>query len=498
MYKLTCKEICTKICNYIQLSLSDINTKLLLQKLFIISDKDSSLINRSSSITSNSTKMESNTSVKSINQPSKYDIDDNKENANKSLKLSIKNKAYTLSEKKYNQKEDSNIYHNKSNINLEKSQFFVEFRPTNNYKHINDNIYKAKLIPENYCLNDYQQNPIFHMHTIMLYSYLNNLLTKFAFCPNERFLYKLNTDLNRFICQLENKNMKLNPIKNNIYNYIKSISKDIVQFKSYEPVYFELYGSFATGLSIDTSDIDVVIIYKNEENMVDYFINELSKLYGETNKFIRVYPIFSAKVPVIKLIYKITENDSIYYNNINTDEIKIDITFHNTYINNIFPALNTVKYVKNALELFKLTKNVILFIKKYLSKLDLNSYYLGGLSSYSIFILLISLVLLKKNQYTLNQNYQSAQLLLCFLEFYSKFDFTKCGINLNANIPYFLLPNSPSPVILDPTTCLNIGIGSYRIKEVQQSFLNLIVNMRNKYNEMSNRNKKESLLSEYE
>ena len=82
-----------------------------------------------------------------------------------------------------------------------------------------------------------------------------------------------------------------------------------------------------------------------------------------------------------------------------------------------------------------------------------------------------------------------------FLEFYSQFDFTKFGIDLNRYNPFFTLIFYPmtiseygGPVIIDPITHINIGSGSFRINEIKQSFNNFKNNLRELYEKDKNEN----------
>ena len=70
---------------------------------------------------------------------------------------------------------------------------------------------------------------------------------------------------------------------------------------------------------------------------------------------------------------------------------------------------------------------------------NLNSYYNGGLSSFSIFLLVFSLF---KYRIFLKVNIKNDNLglfLIQFLDFYSQFDFSKFGIDINKINPYFSL-----------------------------------------------------------
>lgn len=76
----------------------------------------------------------------------------------------------------------------------------------------------------------------------------------------------------------------------------------------------EIYGSFVTNLSIESSDIDISIRfdYDKHENIneIDNLKYELSaKFENMKNKFDKIQSILTASVPVIKLV-------SLNYNNL--------------------------------------------------------------------------------------------------------------------------------------------------------------------------------------
>ena len=76
----------------------------------------------------------------------------------------------------------------------------------------------------------------------------------------------------------------------------------------------EIYGSFVTNLSIESSDIDIAIRfdYDKHENIneIDNLKYELSaKFENMENKFDKIQSILTASIPVIKLV-------SLNYNNL--------------------------------------------------------------------------------------------------------------------------------------------------------------------------------------
>lgn len=253
-----------------------------------------------------------------------------------------------------------------------------------------------------------------------------------------------------------------------------------------------IYGSFANGLNIETSDIDLLLTYNEKANCSQILIEELSEKLELSKIFKSVQKITHAHVPIIKLNYEISNNEM---KKIGINDIHIDISFQNIFNKKIIPSLLIVNYIKRYLKIVPGGRNIILIIKKYLYNKGLNSYYNGGLSSFSIFLLVFSFF---KYRFSLNikiKNDNFGLFLFQFLEFYSQFDFTKFGIDLNRYNPFFTLIFYPmtiseygGPVIIDPITHINIGSGSFRINEIKQSFNNFKNNLRELYEKDKNEN----------
>lgn len=68
-----------------------------------------------------------------------------------------------------------------------------------------------------------------------------------------------------------------------------------------ESIVLDVYGSFATNLAIESSDIDFTIKFNNVID-VDLVIDHLSDDLNKLNIIENVNPISTASVPVIKLV----------------------------------------------------------------------------------------------------------------------------------------------------------------------------------------------------
>ena len=310
----------------------------------------------------------------------------------------------------------------------------------------------------------------------------------------------------------------------NIKNYCIEEIKNIIKI-AYDDIRnnysIDLYGSFITGLMIEASDIDIRIKINDckKKDFEKYFFILHNKLKDE-NKFDNIIPISTASVPVIKLLINIEkfiigkkdlEKDFIKFKQLTLFknyifdkkellQIKIDITFIiNYYQNNneIFDKfqndklninsinnnneISIVSYIKKQLEEYPEIKPVLRLLKRYFYIKKMNSSFEGGLSSYNLFLLVLSFAKYQKF-FNLNQSkiINLGLFLMQFLEFFGKFfDFKNNLININSPYIYELnnyisYRSGKSIIILDPLTGLNASKSSYKIGEIQKMFINAL------------------------
>ena len=333
------------------------------------------------------------------------------------------------------------------------------------------------------------------------------------------FMEKLHNNILKNDKKVDNILQLLTNIKNYCIEEIKKIIKrtydNVINYYS-----INLYGSFTTGLMIEASDIDIRIKINDckKKDFEKYFFDLHNKLKDE-NKFENITPISTASVPVIKLIINIEnfingeknlEKDFIklkqltlfknfLFDKMELLQIKIDITFIINYsqnnneiinkiqndkldinsINNNNSEISSVSYIKKQLEEYPEIKPVLKLLKRYFYTKKMNSSFEGGLSSYNLFLLILSFAKYQKI-YNLNQN-ESINLglfLVQFLEFFGRiFDFRNYLIDINSPYIYQLnnyigYKSGKTIVILDPLTGLNASKSSYKIGDIQKMFLN--------------------------
>ena len=130
-------------------------------------------------------------------------------------------------------------------------------------------------------------------------NYNNNLQLFNSFIPSEKYFDSLNKELNNYlsVTNLNIKNLK------NLYEEKLEKIENLIQnglSENYE-IKFGHYGSFFSNLSIEGSDLDILIYYNKKKEDSEFYKDILNLLEANKNKFENVNPILTASVPVIKL-----------------------------------------------------------------------------------------------------------------------------------------------------------------------------------------------------
>ena len=338
------------------------------------------------------------------------------------------------------------------------------------------------------------------------------------------FFDKLHNDIIKYetkVIALLNHGMKF---KDFCITEIKRLIQETLNFSNDYTI--EVYGSYATGLMIEASDIDIKIkLNKGTKADLDEFFKKVCEKLESEKKFDEINPIGTASVPVIKLLlskekfikgksdlensYKQFKELSLFKHYIfdinELTKIKIDVTFilptdnNNKIINNINnndnnnidnnnsvhdhdksmgSEISSVSYVKEQIAQYPEIKFILRVLKRYFYYKKMNSSFLGGLSSYNLFLLLLSYAKYLK----ITQNFEKTNLgyfLYHFLYCFKIFDFKQYIININSeNNIYDILPPEKakeynfgkSIVIIDPLTGVNASKSSYKIDEIQNTF----------------------------
>lgn len=252
-----------------------------------------------------------------------------------------------------------------------------------------------------------------------------------------------------------------------------------------------VYGSQASGLATEESDIDLLVNFCSDDLSTYTILEALSKNLEELHFFKRILPLPKATVPVIKLDYELRDDEQHIAEVSGINILKMDISFNEYKSSDGYkpiPSLCIIQYIMDSLNYLPNVKHIILLIKKYLKAKDLNNYYKGGLSSFAIFLLVFSFYKYKINILKHNVNEQfEAHFLLQFLDFYSKFSFTEYLVDINQYNPYVEksdVNTKFTPVILDPLTEHNISSNTFCINEIQDSFRELKCGLMEEYNQV--------------
>ena len=346
------------------------------------------------------------------------------------------------------------------------------------------------------------------------------------------FFDKLHNDIIKYetkVITLLNHGMKF---KDFCITEIKRLIQETLDFSNDYTI--EVYGSYATGLMIEASDIDIKIkLNKGSKTDLDEFFKKVCEKLEKEKKFDEINPIGTASVPVIKLLlskekfikgkaelensFKQFKEFSLFKHYLfDTNEltkIKIDVTFIlpkdnninnnkmsnsinndidiNNSNNNIENAntihdhdksmeseISSVSYIKEQIVQYPEVKFILRVLKRYFYYKKMNTSFLGGLSSYNLFLLLLSYAKFLK----ISQNSEKTNLgyfLYHFLYFFKIFDFKQYIIDINSSTNiYDILPPEKakefnfgkSIVIIDPLTGVNASKSSYKIDEIQNTF----------------------------
>ena len=341
---------------------------------------------------------------------------------------------------------------------------------TNNTFNFPNNI---ETISKNNFINNYINIPI-----------ISNVYTSYT--PSEKFFDSLTSEIKNYNTITLSNISNLNPIKNKYLNEIETLIKTELQSK-YEIKYGH-YGSHFTNLSIEGSDVDILIYYKNKEpNNKDFFKDILSVLNQHEDKFLSVQPILTASVPVIKLQICIkNEIKEIKFEHMGYlegywefDKINFDLTFtqnEQEYLH----SQQIVDYINKSINTYPMITYLLLLLKRYFKIMKMNKSFHGGLSSFSLYLLILSFCKKFPTDIT-----SKGKALFSFLGMFSFFEFDKLGVDVeHTNIFYYLnntitinnYNNSEESFskkeinIKDPFTKLNVAKSSFRVDDIQTTF----------------------------
>ncbi|KAJ3431657.1 inactive non-canonical poly(a) RNA polymerase protein trf4-2-related [Anaeramoeba flamelloides] len=254
---------------------------------------------------------------------------------------------------------------------------------------------------------------------------------------------------------------------------IKRVTK-IIQ-KKWKNATVVIYGSYACGCYLPTSDIDLSVLITNIPERCEKLVLQLgsilrSKKYQK--QFTAVSLIRSAKVPIVKLKDK-------------ASGIPIDISF------NLFSCQRAVALTKQQIRTYPPLLPLLLVIKLFLKQHDLNEPFYGGIGSYSLMLMIVSHLQMHPCANEMPAIANLGKLLIDFFDLYANFNYITTGISIANNGYYFNKRlvgvfdiNQPHlPYLQDPLDSRNNTTRStYAILECREAFASAFESIKQNYN----------------
>ena len=303
--------------------------------------------------------------------------------------------------------------------------------------------------------------------------YLNNKFSEISFDDTQ-----VKIDLKKDILDFKDFTKLQIKQKQSIVNSIRNSLQQLFDESGYE-YHLYVFGSYATGLCLSWSDLDLILVNKNQN--ANSSENTISKLQ-EIEEILKT--VNWVDKPTL-----ITEYDIFPFVTFSTDEehefmkvnlciqdnkhsgikcVKLTQEFLKTYTN-LEPLVLVIK------QLFKFTN--YLFMLSKIVPLDQES-----LNSYSILLMVISflqLQLIGNNIETINNPENLGELFINFMGFCQRFDFenniifVRTGINdqIGKDAFYYLRSHSNKLIIVDPLNHMNnVSLRSLEIKNLRIIF----------------------------
>ena len=406
---------------------------------------------------------------------------------------------YTKNKSEYEFSSSSSKQKNKFNMGIKIKKLIKDnsnliipknFHPQNQNYNLNLSKNNSEQNKNNFLIgSNYPRFTSFNFHSKKKRTYRNNhfIYNNNNYIPNN--IVQLSQEIIDNTIKVNNNKKILQQIRE---KYIKKVYENINIILRNSKVEFQcaFYGSSISGLSIENSDVDIMVKLRknsNEKNYINEIMNILvENLHKSDLKYIKnIFPISSASVPVIKLNCDFSDtplffeelnsiliknnNISINYNDIN--KLYFDITFFLTE-NELekIPSELMIDYIKECTLNYPQIFDIVYIMKRFLFNKKLNKSYQGGISSYSLFLMTLAFIKLYKNNYDI----PIGSLFIEYLYFYSNFNFYNTLIqpskenNIFENIENNLQKCSLN--IIDPITELNVAKSTFKIDQVQNAF----------------------------
>ena len=406
---------------------------------------------------------------------------------------------YTKNKSEYEFSSSSSKQKNKFNMGIKIKKLIKDnsnliipknFHPQNQNYNLNLSKNNSEQNKNNFLIgSNYPRFTSFNFHSKKKRTYRNNhfIYNNNNYIPNN--IVQLSQEIIDNTIKVNNNKKILQQIRE---KYIKKIYENINIILRNSKVEFQcaFYGSSISGLSIENSDVDIMVKLRKNSNEKNY-INEIMNILVENLqksdlKYIKnIFPISSASVPVIKLNCDFSDtplffeelnsilikNNNISINNNDINKLYFDITFFLTE-NELekIPSELMIDYIKECTLNYPQIFDIVYIMKRFLFNKKLNKSYQGGISSYSLFLMTLAFIKLYENNYDI----PIGSLFIEYLYFYSNFNFYNTLIqpskenNIFENIENNLQKCSLN--IIDPITELNVAKSTFKIDQVQNAF----------------------------
>ncbi|XP_030596209.1 terminal nucleotidyltransferase 4A [Archocentrus centrarchus] len=242
-------------------------------------------------------------------------------------------------------------------------------------------------------------------------------------------------------------------MRKEVVNRIETVIREL-----WPTVDVQIYGSFSTGLYLPTSDIDLMVTGNWVRPPLHALEQALRKHKVADPLSIKV--LDKAAVPIIKL----TDQET---------DVKVDISF------NTENGVKAANFIKDYVKKYPVLPYLIIVLKQFLLQRDLNEVFTGGISSYSLILMVISFLQLHPRIDPSNPSENLGVLLIEFFELYGRnFNYLNTGIRIRSGGAYIakdeiIMPNGFTPSLLyieDPLSGNDVGRGSYGVMQVKDVF----------------------------
>ena len=378
------------------------------------------------------------------------------------------------------------------NINLNKESKSTKFKLNIKNEAINEKSTKKNDLNNNKPSNPLYQLDLNFNNTPDLTSlnkksqtnvYANQTTAKFvypwisrAYSPN---IIGLHQEIKDFY---EYSKIKQEEIK--VRNYVFMQIKEII-LEKWPDAEVYLFGSFLTGLSLPFADLDIVV-FNPVKNIPFYNVQHMLVKKGLTSlKNVKI--ISKATVPIIKFIH-------------NQTHLSVDLSF------NCKDGPSAIHLINKYRQKYPALSKLLLVIKLFLHQRGLNFAYTGGISSYSLTLMMIAFFQQHPRANAKDENVNLGVLLLEFFELYGiVFNYKLLGIRIkdgegfaNKNSLKCSRGNNETGICIeDPLDCFNNpSKNCSRFSLIKNAFHNAYYLLTRKIKVSASNNNRGSILSD--